>query len=123
MRERKRNDGLRKVCGCPRRNWPKCKHSWYLNYQPRGGKNHRLSLDKHFKRHIDSKTEAEELADDLKKVMRAGKFDQPVAPRESMTLDQLVDLYIERYVKVKRAARERDFCWQLDRIRRTVLPC
>jgi len=54
-----RNDGLRKRCGCPRRNWAKCPHSWYLNFQPRGGAHHRLSLDAELGRHIESKTEAE----------------------------------------------------------------
>ena len=28
---RQRNHGLRKLCTCPRRNWPKCSHSWSIS--------------------------------------------------------------------------------------------
>ena len=42
---RQRNGGLRKICACPRRQWPKCRHSWYLNFKLRGGPAYRLSLD------------------------------------------------------------------------------
>ena len=34
---RRHNGGLRKRCGCPRKVWPKCPHSWHFNYKPRGG--------------------------------------------------------------------------------------
>ena len=115
-----RNGGLRKQCGCARRVWAKCAHPWHFNFKARGGRAYRFSLDKHFKRHIDSKSEAEDLAADLRKQIRAGTFGQ-AAPLEGMTLRQLMDLYLERSVRVKRAAFERASRYQLDRIAGTVL--
>jgi integrase len=115
------NKGLRKLCDCARRNWPKCSHSWYFNFKPRGGPAHRFSLDKHFNRHVDSKSEAEELAGDLRKLIRAGKFGQPT-PRQAMTVRQLADLYVERYVKLERSTTEAAYVSAFNRICRTVVP-
>jgi integrase len=121
QRKRKhRNGGLRKQCGCARRAWPKCAHRWHFNFKARGGHAYRFSLDKHFNRHIDSKSEAEELAADLRKQIRSGTFGQ-AAPLEGMTLRQLMDIYLERSVRVKRAAFERATRYQLDRIAGTAL--
>jgi hypothetical protein len=41
----RRNNGLRKLCGCTRRNWSKCPHPWHFNFKLRGGKAWRFSLD------------------------------------------------------------------------------
>ncbi|MGH9256758.1 MAG: tyrosine-type recombinase/integrase [Vicinamibacterales bacterium] len=74
---RHRNGGLRKVCGCPRRQWPKCPHSWYLNYKPRGprgGPSYRLSLDAYVGKHVAGKTEAAKVANGIKAAIDAGTF-------------------------------------------------
>ena len=119
-RRKHRNAGLRKQCGCARKAWPKCAHPWHFNFKARGGPAHRFSLDKHFNRHIDSKSEAEDLAADLRKQIRAGTFGQ-AAPLEGMTLRQLMEHYVEGSVRVKRPAFERACRYQLDRIAGTVL--
>jgi integrase len=71
---RHRNNGLRKLCDCARRNWPKCAHSWYLNFKPRGGKPYRLSLDVEHEKHVETKADAEALADRIRGEIRAGTF-------------------------------------------------
>jgi hypothetical protein len=53
--QRKRNDGLRKLCGCARRNWPKCLHAWYFNFKPRGGRAYQFSLDAELGKHLQKK--------------------------------------------------------------------
>ncbi len=121
MRTRHDNRGLRKLCACPRRTWAKCPHAWHFNFKPRGGQSYRFSLDKYAGRHIGSKSEAEDLAADLRKLIRAGKFGQPIA-REDMTLRQLADTYLDRYVKVERAATVDAFIGALKTICGTVLP-
>ncbi|MDP3720023.1 MAG: site-specific integrase [Acidobacteriota bacterium] len=118
--KRHQNKGLRKHCDCPRRAWAKCQHAWHFNFQPRGGQGYRFSLDKHFNRHIDSKTEAEDLAADLRKQIRAGTFGQPM-PLQAMTMQQLADVYYERHVQVKCAANQAAHRYQLDAICKTTV--
>ncbi len=121
MKPRHNNGGLRKVCGCPRRTWAKCPHSWYFNFKPRGGASYRFSLDKHFNRHVDSKSEAEDLAADLRKAIRAGRFGQPT-PIADMTLHQLID-NIHHAIRRSRASDHRArVSWGLNTIGKRVLP-
>jgi integrase len=121
MTKRHQNNGLRKVCGCPRRQWSKCKHPWHLNFKTRGGKAYRLSLDRYLGRPIDSKSKAEAEAEKIRTLIRERKFGQAVA-REDMTLRQLADTYKERYVDVERQATAVDFRSGLNVICGTVLP-
>ena len=116
----KKNDGLRKVCGCTRRGWAKCRHPWHFNFHWQGT-DYRFSLNKHLGRHVDSKTEAEAEADRIRIEIRAGRFGQPVASDE-MTLRQLADLYLERYVAVERASTAQAFTWAMNTICQTVIP-
>ena len=44
MVKRQRNDGLRKVCDCPRRTWPKCSHPWHFNFKW-AGEHYRFSIE------------------------------------------------------------------------------
>jgi integrase len=118
---RHQNNGLRKLCGCPRRQWAKCPHPWHFNFKPRGGSPYRFSLDRHLGRHVDSKTEADTEAAAIKAAILAGQLGQPVA-RDEMTLRQLADTYLERYVAVERTATAQAFTWALNTICRTVLP-
>ena len=73
-RARHRNGGLRKRCGCPRKVWPKCAHDWHFNFKPRGGSAWRFSLDVEAGRRIDSKTDAERLAGDIRAAINAGTY-------------------------------------------------
>ena len=118
---RHRNHGLRKLCGCSRRNWPKCPHSWHFSFKHEGI-HHRFSLDRHLGEHVDSKTAAETAATDIKADIRAGRFGQPAA-RDEMTLRQLADTYLERYVAVERPDTAPDFRSGLRVICGTPLPC
>jgi hypothetical protein len=68
------NRGLRKICGCPRRTWAKCPHSWHFNFKPKGGPAFRFSVDSEAGKHIESKGDAEALADDWRSQIRAGTF-------------------------------------------------
>jgi hypothetical protein len=54
MKTRHANNGLRKICGCPRRRWAKCEHSWHFSFTWQGT-DHRFSLDRQLGRHIESK--------------------------------------------------------------------
>ncbi len=104
-RRRHQNNGLRKVCGCPRRTWPKCRHSWYLNYKRRGGLPYRLSLDVEAGTHLAGKTEAAKLANTIRTQIDDGTFrrrgelpPQPEAPAtaDAITLTKLGEIYFER---------------------------
>ncbi|MGE3959944.1 MAG: hypothetical protein AB7H96_24765 [Vicinamibacterales bacterium] len=105
MSKRHENNGLRKLCDCARRNWPKCSHPWHFNFKLPGGKAYRFSLNKFAKKNIDNKTDAEALADKIRDEIREGTFGKP-APRKETTLAVLFDTYLERYVRVERKERE-----------------
>ena len=111
---------VHKRCDCPSRSQAKCSHGWHFAWQHKG-KHHRLSLDKHCDRHVDSKTEASELASELRKQIRAGKFGAPIAVND-MTVQQLSDVYCDRYVKVTRPLSADDFTSGLRVVCNTVLP-
>ena len=117
---RHHNDGLRKICGCPRRQWPKCRHAWHFSFKW-DGRHYRLSLDRHLGRHVDSKTAAETEAAAIKADIKAGRFGQPAA-RVGMTLQQLADTYLERYVDVQHPDTAPDFRSGLRVICGTSLP-
>ena len=119
---RQHNNGLRKICGCPRRTWAKCPHGWHLNFKPRHGQAYRLSIDRYLGRHVDSKTEADTAADNIRQAIREGAFGLP-APRAQLTLRDLADLYLERWAAVERAETYQGFVYAMNTICRTVLPC
>jgi integrase len=104
MRGRQRNDGLRKICGCRRRQWPKCPHGWHLNFTHKG-KDWRFSLDRELGRHVESKTEARAEADRLRATIRAGEFRQAKEvsrpPADGgITLRDFGRVYVERMCKI-----------------------
>jgi integrase len=88
-RTRHRNGGLRKRCECPRKVWPKCPHSWFLNFRPKGGPHYRLSLDREVDRHIDSKTEAIAEAERIRTAIRNRTFRAPPDPDPIVTASSL----------------------------------
>jgi integrase len=89
-----RNGGLRKRCGCPRRNWAKCPHGWHFNFKWRDV-HYRLSLDREAGTAITSKSDAQAVADRIRIDIRAGRF-RTVTPGSAATLDQLGDLYFAK---------------------------
>jgi integrase len=117
---RQHNNGLRKICGCPRRGWAKCSHAWHFSFMWKGAP-YRFSLDKQLERHMDSRTAAATEAERIRIEIKEGRFGQ-VAPRESMTLRQLADTYLERYVDVERPATAQGFRYAMATICRTELP-
>jgi integrase len=118
--KRHHNGGIRKVCGCARRGWAKCPHPWHFSFKWQGV-HFRFSLDQELGRHVESKSEAEDEAGELRKQIKAGKFGQPIA-KDDLTLRQFADVYAERYVDIERTATAADFRSGLRVICGTVLP-
>ncbi len=70
---RRRNDGIRKRCGCPPKNWSKCAHPWHLNFK-HGQTHYRFSLDKEVGRRLQGKGDAEAEAERIRTAIRDGGF-------------------------------------------------
>ena len=60
-----RNHGIRKICACSRHKHAKCPHAWYFNFSWQG-RSYRLSLDRYSGTHVDTRIDAEALADQLR---------------------------------------------------------
>jgi len=116
--------GLRKLCGCSRKNWPKCSHPWHFNYKPRGGKAWRFSLDAEIGQRIESKTEAETLASDIRAAINAGTFVRAadrrkagaVTPTDTLSVEQLGATYFAKYTSRKSGkplSRNERYRWNL----------
>ena len=106
---RHRNHGLRKICGCPRRNWPKCPHGWHFNFKWKGV-HYRLSLDRETGRRMTSKTQAETEADRLRHAIREGTFgtkSAAVTTTAALTFEAFAALFVERARPVRRDATHR----------------
>ena len=102
---RHNNSGLKKVCACSRRNWARCRHPWHFSFQWKGER-HRLSLDRHVGRPLSTKAEAQEEADNVRTLIRAGNFPPPppgpappLQTADVRTLDTYADTFIEGYSK------------------------
>ncbi len=101
------NDGLRKVCGCPRRVWAKCDHSWFVNFKW-AGVPHRYGLDKLLGRKVRSKieaaTEAGRIFDAIRdRTFNAATWAKPaavVAP-DQLTFAAYSDIFFEQCPKRK----------------------
>ena len=63
--------GLYKLCEHKGRARDRCKHVWWAQFRKV-----RISLDKWANREIESKTDADEVFDDLKDAVRNGTFDK-----------------------------------------------
>ena len=120
---RHRNNGLRKICGCARRTWSTCRHAWHFSWKPRGADTQvRFSLDTYLGRHVDSRSEAEAIADQVRHAIRKGAFDRGGPMPETMTLRQLCTLYMERCFRVNHPDTAKDVESVLRLIYRLVLP-
>ena len=123
------NDGLMKRCGCPRRQWPKCRHPWYFGFG-HGGRLIRLALHKYANKsagYVMSKSEAESLRDAIRGEIRAGRFRQtpaPAAPTDRLTVEDVTQRYLDA-IKAdpgRRAHRLPHAQAQLALICRTLVP-
>lgn len=102
--KRQRNGGLRKVCPCSRRKWPKCPHSWYFNFKARGGPNYRFSIDRELGKRVADKTTAQKEAEKIRVAIREGTFrrqaeimaTQPAATADAITLTAFGQTFLER---------------------------
>jgi integrase len=99
MSPRSRHHGVRKVCGCGWRLWPKCSHAWYFSYQPRGAPRQRFSLDAELGRHLESLTEARDAPTSIRAAILAGTFRRAVVGPALPVLfgptpDQLAESYL-----------------------------
>jgi integrase len=99
MSPRSRHHGVRKVCACGWRQWPKCSHAWYFSYKPRGALRQRFSLDAELGRHLESLTEARDAATTIRAAILAGTFRRattgvPVPIMLGPVLDQVAELYL-----------------------------
>jgi integrase len=120
-RVRHRNDHVRKLCTCARRNWPKCRHSWYFNFKPAGGPAYRFSLDVELGHPVATKEAATAEAERIRGEIRAGVFIRaterrkftpaPAATPDGITLETFAARYVERVSEV----RERNTSWKNDK--------
>ena len=120
-RQRRDNDGLRKLCACSSRVWAKCPHPWHFNFTW-AGETYRFSLERKVGRlirtadgvwkrdraslgdEITDKTTAEAERDRLRAAIRAGEFVKPATPqRNTLTLVQLMEAYRKQHIAVHRA--------------------
>src|SRR5512138_3091978 len=111
LRKRHQNHGLRKVCGCARRKWAKCPHSWYFNFKPKGGLSYRFSIDAEVGKHIAAKPDAEKHADAFRTAIREGTFrrrtDTPPAPAPIATVESYtVQQFFQKWRENARASME-----------------
>jgi integrase len=95
------NRGLRKICRCPRRRWSGCSHAWHFSFRWRA-RAYRFSLDRYAGHHVESRSEADALADQIRTAIRDGTFNSGSpeavpAAAPTMTFCQLSDLWSSRY--------------------------
>src|SRR5262249_2488520 len=96
-----------KICGCGWKRWPKCAHAWHLSYKPRGREPYRFSLDVELGQHIESKTEIETIARNIRAAIDAGTFRRrgevspavPAVTPNGVTLERVGAIYAERLGK------------------------
>lgn len=117
-RKRQRNDGLRKVCGCPRRNWPKCLHPWHFNMKW-NGVSHQSRSTSTLADASSARAEARKQADLLRTKIRDGKFNQPTPMLDALTVAQLSATFRKEYLVSRRAASLANDTHQLGAINRT----
>ncbi len=118
---RQRQTGLikDKRCRCPKDAKPTCEHSWFFQRTHKGTQ-YRFAIDERAGKHIASKSDAEDLAADYWREIKAGKFatkTEPESAPASMTLAKLFELH---FAKRKRSKNDQS---NRSTILRTSLPC
>ena len=99
------NNGLKKRCRCPRRQWSKCAHPWHFGFA-HDGREYRFSLAKIARLRNETPprfaSEAKDLADRLRVEIRGGR--DPLAPEaiqpgaSALTFGDVCDRYVGEYV-------------------------
>jgi integrase len=79
MSKRQRNDGLRKICRCSLRSWPRCEHPWYFSYKPKGKPRVRVSLHRYKGEHVALLEDAKTIAAELRTAVANGTYPPRVA--------------------------------------------
>jgi integrase len=77
MTRRYTREHVRKVCGCPRKRWSKCRHPWhfaYFHHRP-----FRFSLDRYLQKHPESWSDARDEAAKIVIAIHAGAFSDSLA--------------------------------------------
>jgi integrase len=113
------------VCDCPRRGWAKCPHPWHFNYSWRGAA-YRFSLNRYAGKEIAGKTEAETLADGIRREIRAGTFrglsaaamtnDSVNEDRHEVSFETFARRFVERYSKDRGKASWQDDEYMVKRL-------
>lgn len=140
-RPRSRNDGLRKLCECPRRGWAKCEHPWHFNFAWTG-ESYRFSLERQVHRvakdpkgvwkrdratlgeRITDKTTALRERDRLRTAICAGTLQGSAADRplpSTLNLGQLFGHYRKQHVAVHRADTAKNADYIMNAITRQPL--
>ena len=95
--------GLYKLCEHKGRARDRCEHAWWARFR-----HVRVSLEKWSNREIRSKTEADQVFDELKDAIRSGTFDKRGTESEPATkalaFRQFAEIYKERHVLAKKLA-------------------
>jgi integrase len=91
--------GLYKLCQHKHRARDRCEHPWWGSFQYKG-RLYRESLCRWADQTIVSKAEANGVFDRMRDAIRAGKFQQQEKSAE-LTFSHCVDLYVERYIKLR----------------------
>lgn len=125
------HDGVKKRCGCSKRQWPKCSHPWWFSFFYRGTE-HRYSLDKIASARNEpaptSKADAIKWRDRLRNEIRFGTFSEltPPAPAEPtrLTFGDVCEEYLKRYVRVptRRDTAVEMFAIHIGVLRRAEIP-
>ena len=103
--------GLYKLCEHKGRARDRCEHSWWARFR-----HARVSLEKWSNREIRTKTDADIAFDELRRAVRAGKFDKrgidPPRDVSPQTFGQFAEVYKERHVVAKglALAKSIDYC-------------
>jgi integrase len=131
---RRVNDGIRKRCDCPRRQWAKCAHPWHFGFHHRG-REYRYSLhviaQARGEQSPTMKSDAAKWRDQLRAEIRAGRFIEPDAPRSvpepahvRLTFGDLCGEYLKRHVQVptRRPRGRREMEILIAMLRRAEIP-
>ena len=121
MTTRHHNDGLRKLCGCSRRQWPKCPHPWHFNFRWQG-ETYRFSLDKQLGRHLGTRTEAKSEAETIRSAIRDGTFRDGGPVLATLTVGELLAQYHLRDLKKRRPKTADADLGPIALITRVVIP-
>ena len=97
-RGRHHNNGLRKICGCPRRTWAKCAHPWHFNFKWEG-RSYRFSLDREVGKRLASKADAEAEADRLRSEIRHHTFRAKPTAQPATAAGLTFSAFGEKFVK------------------------